>query len=94
MVSKEDWQAAISSEVFREYVKGELAKKSQSSESPREDLGNVVDTFEKLEKKINKNPKMKKAFRALREKFLKDAEYREQTKSAFVDGVMLLNLDE
>jgi len=94
MVSKEDWNAAISSEVFREYLKDQLTKKSQQEQKPKDDLDKVLIDFEELEKKINNDPQMKRAFRALRDKFLIDAEYRQNTKASFVEGVMLLNLDD
>jgi len=93
-----DWKAVMSSEVFREYVKNELRKDAQTVESKREMTENeeaqVYSDFIKFQEQVNKDPQLKQAFKLFQEKFANDPEYRSQVNPSFVDGVMLLDLDE
>ena len=88
--SKEDWDAAMSSEIFREYVAVESQKKV-ASRVPI-DKGQVLEDFEKFEQKICQSPQLKTAFKALQHKFITDPAYTEKVDPKFVEGVLLLNL--
>jgi len=91
--SKEDWNAAMDSEVFREYLKAELQKEAMPKPEPQPiDKAQVLEEFVEFEKKVLSTPKMKMAFMALQQKFRTDPEYTAKVDPSFVEGVMLLNL--
>jgi hypothetical protein len=91
--SKEDWNAAMSSEVFREYLKGELHKEA-APQPPPVDKSQVLGEFADFEQKVRSNPKLKLAFQTLQAKFRTDPEYTAKVDPQFVKGVMLLNLSD
>jgi hypothetical protein len=94
MVSKEDWSAAMSSEVFREYLKVETQRQAQVVEAPSQiDKTEEMHQLMALESSINKNPEMLKVFAALKRKFLTDPEYTAKVDPLFVEGVLMLDLD-
>lgn len=88
-----DWKAALSSEIFREYVQNELIKEA-SQPSPEQQLEEGMRAFQELQSHVNANPKLKKAFLALQKKFATDAAYRQATHPHFANGVMMLDLSE
>lgn len=90
MVNKEDWNAAMSSEVFKEYLKISLAQDTKYKQINEDD---VLNDLRELQSKIRSNPKMRQAFKILQQKFASDQKYRSQVNQQFVEGVMLLNLD-
>ena len=100
MVCKEDWDAAMSSEVFREYFQGELAK--EAGIKPKVDKDQALkditafqekmDEFKKFEQMVLATPQMKTAFKALQEKFINDPEYTAKVEPKFIEGVMMLDL--
>lgn len=91
--SKEDWTAAMSSEIFREYAKNELRKEAtQVEESVNVD--DVLDRFAEVEEMIRSNPKAKAEFKLLKDKLLEDPEYASKVNKKFADAVLLLNLDD
>lgn len=92
-MSKEDWDAATSSEIFREYVKNELVKEAYVVPKPPVDETQVLEQFEEFQNYVNSSPKLRVAFRKLQEKFANDPVYRSKVNPKFADGVMLLNLD-
>lgn len=94
MVSKEDWNAAMSSEIFREYLAAELQKQAQAKSEPQVDSEEVMDQWDQLESQIQSNPKLVQAFSALRQKFIDDPDYAEQVNPSFVKGVFMLDLPE
>lgn len=91
MVSNADWNAVMSSEIFREYLKSESFKTAQPL--PVEDSTGVVDAFLQFQEKVQANPKLLLAFRTLQNKFSSDAAYRSQVNPHFAEAVMLLDLD-
>ncbi len=91
MVSKEDWAAAMSSEIFREYVKLSL---NSTSVPQKPNENQILSEFEVFQSKIRSNPKMKQVFKALQAKFASDFEYRNKVNQDFVEGVMLLDLSD
>lgn len=92
--SKEDWNAALSSEVFREYMKAELRKEAQAVNENKVDEKQVLREFEEFEKSVNSSEKMRATFKALQDKFAHDPEYTAKVDPAFVQGVMRLNLSK
>jgi len=91
MVSKEDWNAAMSSEIFREYLGNELAKEANSK--PIEPSENDVrQEFLKFQEMVLETPHMKTAFKKLQDKFLTDSEYASNINPDFVKGVLALDL--
>ena len=88
------WKAAISSEIFREYLKNELMKSASSEEvSPEEEKDALIQEFEKFQEAVKASPNKVKVFKALQHKFATDPEYTAKVKKSFVDAVMLLDLD-
>lgn len=90
--SKEDWAAAMNSEIFREYLKNELHKEAQAPKpSTKEQLISELDDFERT---VRSNPKMLHAFKVLQKKFASDQDYADQVDPAFVAGVLMLDLSD
>lgn len=87
-----NWKSAMSSEIFREYVFNELAKEA-SQPSPQTELENSFKLFQQVEEQIKQSPKAKQAYKILQQKFASDDDYRIKTNKAFVDAVMMLDLD-
>lgn len=96
MVSKEDWAAAMSSEVFREYMARELRKQAEyvPETKPEIDEDQLYRNLAELEAHINDNPMLRQAFSALRQKFVDDPNYASQVDPSFVRGVFMLDLDQ
>lgn len=97
----EDWKAALSSEIFREYLKNELAKEAQETQQKslakkeaKKNKKKTLKQFEELSERIKRDPQLKFAFKTLKEKFYTDPEYRAKTDPNFVNGVMMLFLDD
>ena len=93
--SKEDWAAAMDSEVMRTYLAAEMRKEAQ--QKPQEPVVNeaqVLEEFAEFEKKVLASPEMKIAFKTLQKKFLTDPDYTAKVDPKFVNGVMLLNLSD
>lgn len=98
----DDWNAAMSSEIFREYVKNELIKETQQKEQQKAlkeskkniDQDKVIAEYHKLSEKIRRSPQLKMAFKALKDRFNSDHIYRAKSNPDFVNGVMMLFLDD
>ena len=94
-----DWKAALSSEIFSEYLKTavpDMIKKQAVEIEPKisqEEESEIVKQFEAFQEDIRNSPKKLAAFRALREKIISDDDYRAKTKKAFVDAILLLDLE-
>ena len=92
-----DRTAAMSSEIFREYVKNELKREALEKQQKKAEAPNINDVLgdlDEFERRVKSDPKLRVAFKALQEKFATDTSYREKVNPIFVDGVMLLDLDE
>lgn len=89
-----DWNALLSSEVFCEYLQAELKKEAAQKTNEELELNKAMQCFAALEEQILLNPKTKKVFKILQEKFATDLTYRNSCHPAFVEGVMMLNLAE
>ncbi len=87
----------MSSEVFREYLKGELVREAMPQpqiQEPQVDKGEVLEQLSALEAHINSNPKLRTAFAALRKKFVEDPDYTAKVDPIFVKGVLMLDIEQ
>jgi hypothetical protein len=92
-----DWKAAMSSEIFREFVKNELQKEAseaRDSVTIEANKEKVMDGFLEFQDRVQSNPKLKRAFSAWQKRFASDSEYRSKFNPDFVNGVMALFLDD
>jgi hypothetical protein len=92
-----DWNAAMSSEIFQLYVQNELIKEKNNvktaEQKETEDL-NIMQEFEDFQLKVNASPKLKTAFKQLQNIFMTNQEYTSKVNPKFVEGVLLLKIDE
>lgn len=89
----QDWDAAMSSEIFREYAKNEMVKEAYSKPEPVVNEQEVMSDFQEFERKVRETPQLRVAFKQLQNKFASDPSYRNRANPRFVEGVMLLNLN-
>lgn len=93
MADKMDWAAAMSSEVFRNFAQSELLKEAQEvKEVILED--DALNNFEGLQKRVHASPKLRGAFKKLQQLFTSDPEYTAKVDRNFVEGVLLLNVED
>lgn len=90
-----DWAAAMDSEIFREYARSEsLRMRVEASQAKQaEDTFETLQQFEAFEAEIKSSPEKLAVFRALRDKIASDPDYADQINPAFLDAMMMLNLD-
>ncbi len=93
-----DWKAAMSSEIFREYVKIEMEKERIKKEAKVEEIDKdaILKQFFEVEKMIISNPQIKTAFKTLRDQLMAHPEYIESKKidKKFAEAIMLFDLDD
>ena len=94
MVIEEDWNAAMSSEIFREFVKGELIKDANAKQVAPVDEAEALNEFDEFQHRVRETPHLRRAFKTLQQKFANDPAYRSRVDAKFAEGVMLLNLEE
>ena len=88
----EDWNAIMSSDVFQEYLRNELKKEANQQPTSDLKLDSILESFAEFEKKVNENPKLKRAFAKWQEVFSNNMDYRDKVDPSFVDAVMMLNI--
>lgn len=100
-MSDTDWKAAMNSEVFRGFVVSELQRiqnekltKEAAEKEAKEQEAETIEAFAAFERQVRESPEKLRAFRALKDRFATDADYKAKTNPLFVEAVMLLNLDE
>lgn len=89
-----DWKAAMSSEIFREYVKSELIKEAHEVQEEVIDKSKIFNNFKEFEKRVNNDPKLKIAFSLLKKKLANDPEYRKKVHPDFINGIQMLFIDD
>lgn len=93
-----DWEILInSSEIFRSYVKSELTKEQKNKKTAEQKTAEeleIMDNFEAFQLKINASPKLRQSFKKLQHIFSTNSKYTATVNPKFVEGVMLLNLDD
>lgn len=98
MVAKEDWAAAMDSEVFRSYLSIEMKKKAREEELKKKEQQyaekNAVSNFEEFQNKVNASKELKETFKKIKEAFLSNPESKKGVDPSFVNGVMLLNIED
>ena len=77
--TNQDWQAILSSEIFKEYMAGELKKEANES------MENLMLQIKQLENKIKNNPALKHAFQTFQ---------KEAKETHLVEAFSLLNLED
>lgn len=95
-----DWAAAMSSEIFREYAKTELAKEANKPIEDAENFEKELDArlayhkkFDEFQKKVDASPRLQEYIKACKIK-LQDPEIRKQADEDFVNGIDMLVLDD
>lgn len=105
MVSKEDWAAAMDSEIFREYLRNETPKlaveKENEIKKQAAKVENQVDAelevyaeLDSFEKKIKESPELLNKFREVKAKLMENPEIMKQADPAFVEGILMLDLED
>lgn len=87
--SKQDWDALMSSEIFRNYLNSEIQKEAIAKQ---EEAANL-NYFLKIQENIKNDSKLKAAFLDLQNKLANDQGYRAKVNPDFAKAVMLLDLD-
>ena len=93
MVCREDWSAALSSEVFRIFAENELRKDAEKEEIVKKSEANIVDAFEQFQKSVNASPKLRGIFKKLQHDFMTNPDVVSKTDPKFVEGVLLLDIE-
>jgi len=97
MADKMDWAAAMSSEVFRNYAQNELLKEAQEEAQAAAKIiskDSALDNFEGLQRRVNASPKLRGVFKKLQQAFTSNPEYTAKVDPNFVEGVLLLNVED
>lgn len=104
MVDDMDWKAAVSSEVFRNYVIAQLQEEAaveaskptqeQIIEREAENMDQALTAMDQLEQQIRKSPKLLATFKKAKAMLLTHPELMEKTDPNFVRGIMMLDLPE
>jgi hypothetical protein len=95
-----DWAAVMDSEVFRNYLQGELRKEAAEKAAAQIAVPEtveeqpVVEAFAEFEEKVKRDPKMLFTFRQLQKKIASDPDYAHSCNPLFAQAVMMLDLDE
>jgi len=97
------WKAAISSEIFREYVSNELKREAleKSSEAKFDKIEleakeseNAFEEFDNFEREVLASPFLKNKFKKVKEYLIKNPDVISKVDSNFVNGVMMLNFED
>jgi hypothetical protein len=95
-----DWAAVMDSEVFRNYLQGELRKEAAEKAEARlaaektVEEQPVIEAFVEFESKIKNDPKMLFTFKQLQKKIASDPDYARSCNPLFAQAVMMLDLDQ
>jgi hypothetical protein len=94
MLDDMDTQALMSSEVFCNYLNQEMKRKAQLQIESENSQKNALKTFSDFQDKVNANPYLKAEFLKLQKRFINDPSYKNTINEDFVNGVMLLRLED
>lgn len=103
MVDSIDWQAAMSSEIFRNYVAQELEREAEEAseaaqikraEAHLKALEEQAEAFEEFERRVEASPVLKARLKQAQDALLNNPELAAKTDPDFVRGIMMLDLDE
>ena len=105
MVDEQTWRACMDSEIFREYLSDELRKEAEWKAEEPERIAQAMEketvaqhaalaAFDELEAAIRKSPRMLEKFKQVKAALINNPQLIEKTDPAFVDGIMMLDLDD
>ena len=104
MVDKMDWQAAMDSEVFRNYMAAELRREAEeevNKPTPAQRMDNEIDemdraltAMDKFEEQIRKHPELLAKFKQAKAFLINNPDAHENVDSNFIKGLMMLDLEE
>lgn len=96
-MSDMDWLAAMNSDVFKEYLSGELKKEAankKTAEQIEQEKLDVLNSFEEFQIKVNSSKKQKAVFKHLQSVFQTNEKYAATIDPKFVELVLLLNIND
>ena len=85
-------KSLFDSEVFRELERLEIEKENKLKEQEVLLAEASLKDLDIIQKRIDKDPKMKKSLAHIKAKLILDKEFREKTDPDFVQGIMLLDI--
>lgn len=104
MVDKMDWMAAMSSEVFRNYVAGQLVKEAEreaSKPTPEQIVDSNIDeldmaltAMDDFESAVRKNPGLLAQFKRAKAFLQNNPDAHDKVDPMFINGIMMLNLED
>ena len=89
-----DSKALLSSEVFRNLLEVEKQAEINNKIKEQELEKSALDNFQEFQKKVCANPALKNEFKKIQDRLINDSEYRRGINQDFVQGVLLLNLED
>ena len=101
----QDWRAAMSSEIFREFVAAELRKEAfakteservnaQKAEQELTEKERVLEAMDVFEEKLKQSPELLAKFKTAKQTLLSNPQLIEKVDSNFVNGLMMLDLGD
>jgi len=93
-MSDMDLQSLLGSEVFRIFATQEQTKEFEEKRKNEELSKKMVAEFELFQMKVNSNSKLKETFKKMQDRFINDPDYRKKADQNFVQGVMLLKIED
>lgn len=98
-----DWQAAMDSEIFREYVNNELRKEAEAVAAQKPTLESMEKELdeelaanaqlEEFQKKVDASPALKEYFKRCKAALKADPSLHKKVDPKFISGVMMLDLE-
>jgi hypothetical protein len=89
-----DTQALMSSEVFCNYLNQEIKRQAQEKIESQNLQETVLKRFGEFQDKVNADPYLKAEFLRLQQRFINEPSYKDTINEDFVNGVMLLRLED
>lgn len=98
MASQEDINALKASEIWTSYIETELKKEAYDLALKAAEDKRVSETaaenFLAFQDQVNTTPHLKRAFKEIQTLLATNPEYAKTVDASFVNGVMLLKIDE
>jgi len=96
-----DWKAAMSSEVFRNYVVNELKREELEKLSHAEvldnemsEMENILNAMDNFENEIHKHPALLQKFKEAKAFLMRNPDAHGNVDPNFVKGIMMLKLED
>jgi len=105
MVDEQTWRACMDSEIFCNYLAGEINKEARADiikeqeriaafEARIDEETKAAKAFDELNEKIKSNPELLNYYRRVKSALINDPELKKSTDSVFVESIMMLDLGE